>query len=116
MGSLDLDKVAEYLRAFAADRDWEQFHTSKNLAMALAGEAGELLEVFQWLTPEESADVMSDKVRSKALEDELADILQYVIRLADVLGVDLDGALWRKLEENGLRYPVAEVRGSAAKR
>ncbi len=107
--------MREYLRRFAADRDWEQFHTPKNLAMALAGEAGELLEVFQWLTPDESAAVTEDPASARAVADELADILQYVVRLADVLGVDLSDAVWVKLRESERRYPVEETRGSAKK-
>jgi len=113
---LDLAAVAEFLRGFAAERDWDQFHTPKNLAMALAGEAGELLEIFQWLTPEESASVAGDPARRRAVEDELADVLQYVVRMADVLGIDLTEAVWRKLRENAERYPAGEVRGSAEKR
>lgn len=113
---LDLEKVRDFLRQFAAERDWDQFHTPKNLAMALAGEAGELLEIFQWLTPEESARVMEDPAHARAAGDELADVLQYVVRLADVLGVDLSEAVWRKLGENAQRYPAGGVRGSAEKR
>jgi NTP pyrophosphatase (non-canonical NTP hydrolase) len=110
---LDLEEVKLFLRKFAAERDWNQFHTPKNLAMALAGEAGELLEVFQWLTSEESGDL--DAKRKRAAADELADVLQYVVRLADVLDVDLAEALWRKLHENEGRYPAADVTGSAVK-
>ena len=113
---LDLEEVAEFLRRFAAERDWDQFHTPKNLAMALAGEVGELVEVFQWLTPEQSAAADTDPVRVRAVEDELADVLQYVVRIADVLGIDLAEAVWRKLRENEQRYPAGEVKGSAGKR
>src|SRR5262249_19368370 len=84
-----LHDLATLLRAFAQARDWEQYHTPKNLAMALAGEAGELVACFQWLTPDESAHVMEDPVTAEAVESELADVLQYLIRLADVLGIDL---------------------------
>ena len=110
---LDIEEVAAFLRRFADERDWNQFHTPKNLAMALAGEAGELLEVFQWLTPEESSDL--DSERRRAAEDELADVLQYLVRIADVLGIDLVEALWRKLAANEQRYVAVEVRGSHEK-
>ena len=100
---------------FAAERDWEQFHTPKNLAMALAGEAGELVEIFQWLTAEESVGVMSSP-RAQDVRDELADVLIYLVRLADVLEVDLIGAGFEKLQKNALKYPVEEVKGSAEKR
>ena len=113
--TIDLIEVKTFLREFAADRDWEQFHTPKNLAMALAAEAGELLEIFQWLTPEESDQVGSDEELQRATEDELADIVQYAIRMSDVLGINLNDALWRKLRENSTRYPAALSKGNATK-
>ena len=103
-GVSDLDALAARLRDFATARDWEQFHTPKNLAMALAGEAGELLEVFQWLTPEQSAAVL-DGERAGDVEDELADVLIYLVRLADVLGVDLLAAADAKVDRNEQRFP-----------
>ena len=107
--------LVEQLRAFAAERDWEQFHTPKNLAMALAGEVGELLEIFQWLTPEESAEVMQDPGRAKHVREEAADIYAYLLRFADVLGIDLQEALAAKIKSNAERYPVDESYGSARK-
>jgi len=104
MKPLDLDEVRDFLRKFAADRDWEQYHTPKNLAMAIAAEAGELLEVFQWLTPEESS-VLTDEQR-RAVADEMADVLQYLVRLADVIGIEVTDELWRKLRENKKRFPA----------
>jgi NTP pyrophosphatase (non-canonical NTP hydrolase) len=98
--------LAGLLRAFAQARDWEKYHTPKNLAMALAGETGELLALFQWLTPDESADVMQDPITAAAVEAELADVLQYLIRLADVLGVDLAEAVRRKVQVNESRFPL----------
>ncbi len=89
---------------FAAARDWERYHTPKNLAMALAGEVGELLEVFQWLTPEQAAAVMEGD-RAADVEDELADVVIYLVRLADVLGVDLIAAARAKLARNEKRFP-----------
>ena len=102
-----LSDLAAMLRAFAEARDWEQYHTPKNLAMALAGEAGELVACFQWLTPDESAHVMDDPGTAEAVESELADVLQYLIRLADVLGVDLAEAVRRKARLNEARFPPA---------
>jgi NTP pyrophosphatase (non-canonical NTP hydrolase) len=99
---LDLDEVRDFLRKFAADRDWEQYHTPKNLAMALAAEAGELVEVFQWLTPEESGGLTEEQRR--AVADEMADVLQYLVRLADVAEIELREVLWRKLQENEKRF------------
>ena len=108
-----LRDLASLLRAFAQARDWEQYHTPKNLAMALAGETGELLACFQWLTPGESARVMRDATTAAAVESELADVLQYLIRLADVLEVDLAEAVRNKVQVNEKRFPQLEVRKSA---
>lgn len=113
---MDTAQIQQMLRQFAEERDWSQFHTPKNLAMALAAEAGELLEVFQWLTPEQSEGLARpSEGRVRAIE-ELADIAIFLLRLADVLEVDLDAAVRAKIEKNGIRYPAAEVRGSALKR
>lgn len=112
-GSQDELRIA--VADFSADRDWEQFHTPKNLVMALAGEVGELVEIFQWLSAEESAAVMFSP-RAQNVRDELADVLIYLVRLADVLDVDLIGAGFEKLQKNALKYPAEEVKGSAEKR
>lgn len=101
-----LSDLAAALRDFAHARDWEQFHTPKNLAMALAGEVGELVACFQWLTPEQSARVMDEPGTAADIESELADVLQYLIRLADVLGVDLADAVRAKMRLNETRFPV----------
>lgn len=103
------------LRRFADERDWAQFHTPKNLVMALVGEAGELVEHFQWLTPEQSFEVVADDSGSERVSEELADVLIYLVRLADVLGIDLIAAANRKLAANAKRYPSERFRGSAAK-
>jgi len=101
------------LRRFAAARDWQQFHTPKNLAMALSVESAELLECFQWLTPEQSAKL---PVRDRrAVEEEVADVLLYLLRLTDVLGIDLLQAAQRKMKVNARKYPVALSRGSSRK-
>ncbi len=100
-----LRDLADFLRAFADARDWEQYHTPKNLAMALAGEAGELVACFQWLTPGESAQIMQDAAAAASVESELADVLQYLIRLADVLEVDLAEAVRKKVRLNEARFP-----------
>jgi NTP pyrophosphatase (non-canonical NTP hydrolase) len=110
-----LDELRLRLRSFAQERDWEQFHTPKNLAMALAGEVGELLAELQWLTPEQSRTVMADPAAAARLRAELGDIIIYLVRLADVLDVDLIRAASDKLADSARRYPADEVRGSAAK-
>ena len=100
-----MQELTERLREFAARRGWEEYHTPKNLVMALCGEAGELIEHFQWLTPAESKAIMAGKAAE--VEDELADVLIYLVRLADVLGVDLIKAAHAKIDRNELRFPVS---------
>jgi NTP pyrophosphatase (non-canonical NTP hydrolase) len=112
---MTLDELAVRLREFAAAREWEQFHTPKNLAMALAGEVGELLAELQWLTPEEAARVMADPEAAARMRSELADVTIYLVRLASVLGVDLIEAAQAKLAESDSRYPAHSYRGSARK-
>jgi dCTP diphosphatase len=101
------------LRTFAAERDWDQFHSPRNLATALAVEAAELLEPFQWLTDEQSRDLSPDA--RTAVEEELADVLLYLVRLADRLDVDLERAAMAKIEKNARKYPVDKARGSSRK-
>lgn len=110
----DLTALRDALRRFAAARDWEQFHTPKNLAMALAVEAAELMEHFQWLTAEDSV-ALARKPRRRAVEEEIADVLLYLTRLADVLGIDPLAAARRKLRVNARKYPVRKARGRATK-
>jgi NTP pyrophosphatase (non-canonical NTP hydrolase) len=109
----DLAELKTRLRDFVAERDWDQFHSPKNLSMALAVEAAELVEIFQWLT--ESESVVMDGDRRARVEAELADVLVYLVRIADRLDVDLLQAAARKLEENARKYPAERVRGRAQK-
>lgn len=106
-----LDQLRDRLARFAAVRDWDQFHSPKNLSMALIAEAAELVEHFQWLTQAASRDLPADKQAEVRLE--LADILIYLIRIADKLGVDLVQAAHDKIARNEQRYPVERVRGDA---
>ena len=99
--------------SLAAERDWDQFHNPKNLAMAVAGEVGELVEHFQWLTPEEAANLPDTTREDVALE--AADVLLFLLRLCDKLGIDLAAAAERKLELNAKKYPVEKSRGVATK-
>ena len=108
-----LAALQERLRAFAQARDWEQFHSPKNLAMALIVETAELVEHFQWLTEEQSHAIDPAKREQVALE--LADIFIYLVRLADRLDIDLMDAAARKIALNEQRYPADKVRGSAKK-
>ncbi len=109
----DLLILRDRLRAFAEVRDWDQFHSPKNLCMALMVEVAELMEHFQWLTEAQSGNLDDDK--KMVVAEELADILLYLVRLSDKLDVDLPKAALHKLEKNAVKYPVEQVRGSAKK-
>lgn len=112
---MDIDKIKSDLRKFAHERDWEQFHSPKNLVMALSGEVGELSEIFQWLTEDQSnKENISDEDLAKVRE-EVADISLYIIRLSDKLDIDLEQALLDKLKINKEKYPVELSKGNATK-
>ena len=108
-----LDTLKLRIREFAHAREWERYHTPKNLAMAMIVEAAELVEQFQWLTPEESATLSAEK--HEAVRQEVADVLIYLIRLADILDIDLLDAATAKIEINARKYPVDKARGHANK-
>jgi NTP pyrophosphatase (non-canonical NTP hydrolase) len=105
--------LRDALRAFAAERDWDQFHTPRNLATALAVEAAELLEPFQWLSDGQDRDLPPET--RAAVEAEMADVLLYLVRLADQLGVDLETAAHAKIARNAEKYPVEKSRSSSRK-
>ena len=115
MLDVTLEDFQQRLRAFADERDWHQFHNPKNLAMALTGEVGELVELFQWLTPEQSGQIMNDSVASERVRHELADVLAYLLRLVDVLDIDILAALDAKMSLNETKYPVELAKGNAQK-
>ena len=110
---MDYSKLARKLRDFAAERDWEQFHSPKNLAMALNVEAAELLEHFQWLTQEQSSSLSTGELA--AVAQEIADVQIYLVRLSDQLGVDIDSSVEEKLAINAEKYPIAKAYGNALK-
>jgi len=106
MPLLDVRELQFVLQRFAADRNWEPLHTIKNLSMALAGEAGELVAIAQWMTDDEAGKAISaDTDVRRQMSDELADGLIYLVRLADVCAVDLDRAVADKMQRNALKYP-----------
>ena len=108
-----LDRLRDALRTFTAARDWNQFHSPKNLAMALSVEAAELLEVFQWVTEADSRNLQPDA--KAAASEEIADVLLYLILLCDALGIDPIAAAERKMVANGQKYPVEKARGTSKK-
>jgi NTP pyrophosphatase (non-canonical NTP hydrolase) len=109
----ELQALRDALRAFAREREWEQFHSPKNLASALAVEAAELLEHFQWMTEEQSRALGEEKKNDIA--EEVADVFLYLLQLSDKLGIDVLAAAQRKLEINAAKYPVALAKGSSKK-
>ncbi|MET3934282.1 nucleotide pyrophosphohydrolase [Arthrobacter sp. OAP107] len=112
---MSIESLTAQLRDFAQDREWEQFHTPRNLAMALSGEAGELLSLFQWLRDGQVSGWLDDPSNRTAVEHEMADVFGYLLRLADVLDVDLEMALRAKIDVNAQKYPVELARGNALK-
>ena len=109
----EFETLRDQVRAFAREREWEPFHSPKNLASALSVEAAELLEHFQWMTEDESRAL--EPAQREEVTLEAADVLLYLVQLADKLGIDLFDAAQRKLAINALRYPVATARGSSRK-
>lgn len=107
-GGRDVPALQRRLAAFAAARDWQPYHTPKNLATALSVEASELVEIFQWLTPEESARVMEDEASAARVEDEVADVLAYLLQFCEVLGIDALKALAAKIDRNEVRFPATK--------
>ncbi|MEQ1668986.1 MAG: nucleotide pyrophosphohydrolase [Sulfuriferula sp.] len=110
---MDVLALQQKLTEFANERDWDAFHTPKNLAMALAGEAGELLAEFQWLTAAQSCSPSAQQLI--AIKHEMADVLLYLLRLADKLDVDLEQAAYEKVTLNAVKYPVDLAKGNALK-
>ena len=106
--AIEIETLAARLKQFADARDWEKFHTPKNLAIALSVEVSELAEIFQWLTPEESAGVMESVKNADAVRDELADVMIYLTRIASILGVDLIEEANAKIDRNEVRFPPTQ--------
>ncbi|MFE3485589.1 nucleotide pyrophosphohydrolase [Streptomyces sp. NBUL23] len=109
MTDIDVAELQRRLAAFAEARDWEQYHNPKNLAAALSVEASELLEIFQWLTPEQSARIMENPESAHRVADEVADVLAYLLQFSRVLGIDPTAALVAKLERNEKRFPPSSA-------
>lgn len=109
-----IDELRAVIDQFAEEREWDEFHTPKNLAMAVSTEAAELLEVFQWLTPEESF-LVDDGARQQHVREEVADVFIYLVRLCSRLNIDLAAATGEKLDRNAGRYTIARSRGNAKK-
>jgi len=113
--TVTLAELKARVLAFARERDWEQFHAPKNLSMALAAEAGELMEHFLWASPEASLGIARSKAKRGEIADELADVVIYALEFANMTGLDVAEAIGRKMAANAKKYPVAKSRGRSAK-
>lgn len=113
--AMNVAKMHKYQRAFAKARQWEQYHTPKNLSIALSVEASELLELVQWKSDLEIKEMMKVPAERVRLEEEIADIFHYLLRLSDTVGIDLEKAFWSKARKNAKKYPVRRSRGNARK-
>ncbi len=113
--STTLAEIKTRVLAFARERDWEQFHAPKNLSMALAAEAGELMEHFLWATPESSRSIAQDAARRKKIEEELADVVIYALEFANMTGIDVAAAIEAKMAANAAKYPVEKAKGRSDK-
>lgn len=113
--STTLAEIKTRVLAFARERDWEQFHAPKNLSMALAAEAGELMEHFLWATPEASRGIAGDAAKRRKIEEELADVVIYALEFSNMTGIDVAAAIERKMAANAAKYPVEKARGRSDK-
>lgn len=105
---IDTEKLEKTLRHFAEERDWTQYHLPKNLVMALSAEAGELTEIFQWMTEAQAKNAMADPATAQHIEEEISDVLLYLVQLASVLEIDLNAAVTRKIALNAKKYPASQ--------
>lgn len=108
-----LEEMRQIMREFSNSRDWDKFHSPKNLSMALSVEVSELIECFQWMTEEQSNSLSPEQLEN--ISDEIADIQLYLVRLADKVGIDIGSAVDKKIEKNELKYPISKVMGSSKK-
>ena len=113
--STTLAEIKTRVLAFACERDWEQFHAPKNLSMALAAEAGELMEHFLWATPEASRTIAQDAAKRRKIEEELADVVIYALEFANMTGIDVAAAIETKMAANAAKYPVEKAKGRSDK-
>jgi len=112
--NINIGTIKEKLRDFSKDRDWDQYHSPKNLAMALSVEVAELVEIFQW-SNEGGLDVIKDQKQKEKIKQELADIFNYLVKLIDILDVDIEEEALKKIKENAEKYPTEKVMGKSTK-
>ncbi|MEE8208126.1 MAG: nucleotide pyrophosphohydrolase [Nitrosomonadaceae bacterium] len=112
---MDIKAIQEQLTRFSEERDWDQFQSPKNLSMALVGEAAELLELFQWLTEQQSIEIVNDEKQMSLVREEIGDVFLFLVRLADKLEVNIEKAALEKMEINAMKYPVELSKGNIEK-
>lgn len=110
-----ISEIKARVLAFARERDWEQFHAPKNLSMALAAEAGELMEHFLWATPEASRTIVQDETKRRKIEEELADVVIYALEFANMTGIDVAAVIETKMAANAAKYPIEKAKGRSDK-
>ena len=113
--SLDINKIQKYSQKFVRARDWDQYHSPKNIAIGLAIEAAELMEIFQWLTDKQSFEIQNNPEKIEQVSDEIGDIFHYLIRISTLLKIDLNQAFWNKMKKTEEKYPVALAKGKTEK-
>ena len=111
---MEIDKLTKVINKFSEERDWDQFHSVKNLAMALSVESSELLEIFQWLTEEQSNAISSDSKKMEKINDEVADIFIYLLRIISKTDINLEAVI-NKMKKNALKYPLELAKGNSKK-
>ena len=111
--NINIEAIKKKLREFSKERDWEQYHSPKNLAMALSVEVAELVEIFQW-SNEGGLDVTKDPIQKNKIKNEIADIFNYLVKLIDALEIDIEEASLRKIKENAEKYPIEKAKGKSA--
>lgn len=112
---MDLEKIHQEIETMVLDRDWDQFHTIKNLSMALNVESSELMEIFQWMNESQSNQAKDNPLLKSQIEDEVADVFVYLLRIVNKMEIDLEGATLRKIKKNCEKYPVEKSKGNATK-
>jgi NTP pyrophosphatase (non-canonical NTP hydrolase) len=115
MKNVNIPRIHQEIESFIQERDWDQFHSVKNLAMALSVESSELVEIFQWMSEEKSNLIRNDEVVKNKLQDEVADVLFYLLRIAHKADIDLEEAVLQKIKKNAAKYPVEKSRGNSKK-
>lgn len=115
MKPIDLPKIYETMETFVKERDWDQFHSIKNLSMALSVETSELMEIFQWMSEADANNIQNNPQKHGQLKDEVADVFFYLMRIVDKSGIDLEEAIMQKMQKNAAKYPVEKSRGSIKK-